>query len=349
VHRLLISTLITLLAVTRPAIAAEPAVEEEVSFDNGAVTLTGTLTLPPGSGPHPALVFLHGSGPTTREGAESYAHRYAGLGLASVRFDKRGTGTSSGSWLSSSLEDLARDGVAAIEYLEARAEIDPQRIGFWGVSQAGWVATQATAFSDDIAFLVIISGGGATPYESELFSYRRAFERAGLAQEEIEEGLRVIDLYMAYLGTGDGRDEVSAAIAAARSSRWYEHAQLDRILPSTEEGRQAWSWVARWDPKPLIEQMGFPVLLLFGGRDTQNPTDLSVTAWRQSLERAGNRHFTIKTFSEAGHGIRIWRDGHHGGERPPFADGYHETMDRWLAENVVNRVPAVEEVFRQAD
>ena len=76
--------------------------------------------------------------------------------------------------------------------------------------------------------------------------------------------------------------------------------------------------------------MDFPILLLFGDRDTQNPTDLSIAAWKGSLERGGNRQFTIKTFPKAGHGIRTWIEGHHEGGRPPFADGYHETMDRWL-------------------
>ena len=35
---------------------------EEVRFANGDVTLAGTLLLPPGPGPHPACVIVHGSG-----------------------------------------------------------------------------------------------------------------------------------------------------------------------------------------------------------------------------------------------------------------------------------------------
>lgn len=302
----------------------------EVEFRNGDVTLAGSLVLAPGDGPHPAIVFLHGSGPMTREGALAYAERYAALGYAGLAYDKRGTGDSGGSWTSASLVDLARDAVAAIEYLQERPEIDGERIGFWGVSQAGWVATQATALTDDVAFMVIISGGGVTPYESEIFSYRTAFEHAGLAPQDRQAGLAVIDRYFHYLGTGEGRDEVEAAIEAARDAVWFPYARLDRIFPSSEEGRRLWSWVANWDPRPLMEKMTFPVLLLFGEKDTQTPAALSVDRWRQSLEAAGNRCFEIEVFPEAGHGIRL---GAHGsrGERPPFADGYHETMERWLA------------------
>lgn len=180
----------TLLAGDSPGF-----VEEEVSFQNGDVTLAATLTLPSGAGSHagpfPAIVYLHGSGPMTREGAASYAERWAALGIAGLRYDKRGTGASTGSWTASSLTDLAADAVAALEYLTARPEIDPERVGFWGVSQAGWVATEAVSLTDRIAFLVVVSGGGVTPYASEVFSYRGAFERAGLSAEESARGLAV--------------------------------------------------------------------------------------------------------------------------------------------------------------
>ena len=46
---------------------------EEVTFRNGAVSLAGTLTLPSGNKPHPAVVFIHGSGPDSRENYSFYA------------------------------------------------------------------------------------------------------------------------------------------------------------------------------------------------------------------------------------------------------------------------------------
>jgi pimeloyl-ACP methyl ester carboxylesterase len=328
-------TVLTILAglpladlVGRDAGASDGFVSTDVEFRNGEVALAGSLVLPDGPGPHPAIVFLHGSGPTTRAGAVSYAERYAGLGFAGIVYDKRGTGSSSGSWTSASLKDLALDAVAAIDYLKERPEIDSTRIGFWGVSQAGWVATQATEFAD-VAFMVIVSGGGVSPYESEMFSYRTAFEHAGLSDDDQSAGLGMIEKYFDFMATGEGREALEAGIAAADDAAWFPHARLDRILPSTEEGREIWSWVANWDPRPLMEKMTFPILLLFGEKDTETPAPLSVVRWRESLEKAGNERFTIRLFPEAGHGIRL---GHHGasGERPPFAEGYHETMDGWL-------------------
>ncbi len=317
-------------------VSALAVAEEEVQLTNGDVTLEGTVRLPAGEGPHPAVVFLHGSGPTTREGAAPYAEQFAEIGLASLRFDKRGTGGSGGSWLSASLEDLARDAVTALDYLRSRPEIDPSRIGFWGVSQAGWVAVRATELSEHIAFMLIISGGGVSPYESEVYSYRVALEHAGFSETDVAEALELVDVYMGYLGSGEGRSGAEAAIEASRSRAWFEHVRLDRIFPSTEAGRQNWEWVAGWDPRPLAERIDVPVLVLFGGQDRQAPPDESVAAWRESFENAGNRQGRVELFPDAGHGIRLWGSGHHGdGRRPPFASGYHDLMLDWLRQNVV--------------
>lgn len=311
--------------------------DRAVSFRNGPVELQGTLVLPAGQEPAPAVVFLHGSGPMTREGFRPYAEAFARLGVASLAFDKRGTGSSGGSWTTSSLDDLAGDALAAVEYLKAEETVDPARIGFWGVSQAAWVAPRAAARSEDVAFLILISGGGASPRDSELYSYDQAFEEAGLAEAEKVEGFEVLDDYFHYLATGAGRPELVArleALEANHDSRLHLLAeQLGRVLPSLEN-RPNWSWVATYDPLPDIARVTCPVLLMFGDRDEEQPTELAVERWRAGLEQAGNEDVTIMIFPGAGHGIRMGR--HHGDhQRPPFADGYREAMLGWLWLHVV--------------
>lgn len=311
--------------------------ERQVRFQNGSVELQGTLVAPAGQGPAPAVVFLHGSGPMTREGFRPYAEDFARLGVASLAFDKRGTGSSGGSWTTSSLDELAGDALAAIRYLKTEEGIDPSRIGFWGISQAGWVAPRAAARSDDVAFMVLISGGGASPRESELYSYRRAFEEVGLSEAERSEGFAVLDDYFRYLATGEGRAELVerlTALEANRESQLYMLAErLGQVLPSLEN-RPNWSWVANYDPAPDIAKVTCPVLLLFGDRDREQPTELAVERWREGLKAAGNDDVTLMIFPGAGHGIRMGR--HHGGpERPPFADGYREAMLGWLWLHVI--------------
>ena len=308
--------------------------ERDVVFLNGSVELHGTLMLPAVHSRAPAVVFLHGSGPHPRAGFRSYAEEFAGLGVASLFFDKRGSGESGGSWIAASLEDLAGDALAAVAYLKMQEQIDPERIGFWGVSQAGWVAPLAASRSADIAFMILISGGGASPRESELFSYQHEFERAGLTAAETAQSMDVLTAYFEYLATGERRAELIAGLDAIRAGRLSPLAeQLGRTLPS-EENRANWSWVPTHDPAPHIERLTCPMLLMFGDRDTDHPTARAVERWREGLSKAGNDRVTLMVFPGAGHGIRM-REGHTGPGRAPFAGGYLDVQLGWLWRNVI--------------
>jgi len=329
--------LMTILALPAVTFALSPT-QEGITFKNGSVELAGTFMVPAGQGPFPAVVYLHGSGPMTRAGFEPYAEAFAQMGVASLFYDKRGTGSSKGSWVRSSLDDLAGDALAAVGFLKSRDDIDPARIGYWAISQGGWIAPRAAARSGDAPFMIIVSGGGATPRESELFSYRNEFEHAGLSEAEQSEGFDLLNDYFDYLATGIGRPELAARLEkmeAAQDSKLFMLArQINRVLPSGEN-QPNWSWVANYDPAPDIAKVRGPVLLMFGDQDKDAPPDLSVSRWREGLKAAGNQDATIMVFPGAGHGIRM---GSHsmGAERPPFADGYREAMLGWLWLHVVN-------------
>ncbi len=320
-----------------PALAAQgPLQEREVSFRNGDVELHGTLILPAAAEKVPAVVFLHGSGPMTREGFRPLAERMARLGVAGLFYDKRGTGDSGGSWLRASLDDLAGDALAAVELLKSQSAIDATRIGFWGISQAGWIAPRAAARSADVGFLIVVSGGGASPREEEELSYLNAWDEARWSADQKADGLALVERYFHYLATGEGRPELARhldELAAADSAPLHDLGQrLGRILPS-EGNRANWAWVATYDPLPDIAQVRCPVLLLFGDADREEPTAIAVERWREGLARAGNGDVTLMVFPGAGHGIRMGR--HDGTDRAPFAAGYFEVLLGWLWQHVV--------------
>ena len=283
----------------------------------------------------PAIVFLHGSGPVTRKGFRSYAETFAQMGIASLFFDKRGAGKSTGAWANSSLDDLAEDIITAVSFLKGTAGIDTTRIGLWGVSQAGWVASKAIAESSDINFMIIISGGGASPRESELYSYRLQFERMGLSDQEIEKGLAIVNQFFLYLSGELDREELLEKIEDQKGTNLeFLSKQLLNILPS-ETNRKNWSWVSNYDPLGDIRKIKCPVLLMFGDKDRDQPTDIAIQKWKKGLNAANNQKFSIILFPGAAHGIRLAYDGddHH---RAPFADGYMEMQIGWLWLNVLN-------------
>jgi dienelactone hydrolase len=147
----------------------------EVRFRSGAVTLAGTLTLPAGPGPNPAIALLHGSGPTPRGLVQDYAWFFASRGLAVLAYDKRGAGQSGGSFPGDSVREqdvatYAGDAIAAVEFLAAQPKVDRARVGLWGVSQAGWIIPVAATRSPLVSFAVVSVGPTVTVGEQVLYA-----------------------------------------------------------------------------------------------------------------------------------------------------------------------------------
>ena len=73
---------------------------ETITFQNGDVTLAGTLDLPAGEGPFPAIVTVHGSPPLTRNDIYNLniSHFFVQNGYAVLQYDKRGAGESTGEY-----------------------------------------------------------------------------------------------------------------------------------------------------------------------------------------------------------------------------------------------------------
>lgn len=159
-----------------PVQAAAPA-PMPATFQNGDVRLAFTLDLPEGPGPFPAVVFGHGSGKRTRDEAAWFASQWTRRGFAVLRFDKRGVGESTGTFVFVGTRDsndvfpqLASDVAAGVRFLRTRPEIDPRRIGLAGWSQAGWILPYAARELGDAAFLVLFSGPVCTVGQEMFYS-----------------------------------------------------------------------------------------------------------------------------------------------------------------------------------
>ena len=95
-----------------------PYKEDEITFKNGAIELSGSLVIPSAKGPHPAVILVHGSGPVTRDFYGPLSYMFVQNGIAVLSYDKRGIGKSSGHWLDQSFEDLAADVFSWFEFFE---------------------------------------------------------------------------------------------------------------------------------------------------------------------------------------------------------------------------------------
>ena len=109
------------------------------------------LWLPPGEGPWPAVIVLHGAG-SRKENHADFARAAVAHGLAALTFDNRGHGETEGALGATVVQDLG----ALAAWLAARPEVDGRRIGVRGSSMGGLLAIHAAAASDDVAAAIAI-------------------------------------------------------------------------------------------------------------------------------------------------------------------------------------------------
>lgn len=289
--------------------------EEQIVFQNGGVSLSGTLFLPSGPGPHPAVVGVHGSGAVDRSGFGAIPAQLAIEGTAFFAFDKRGAGKSTGSWRDATFETLAGDVRAAITVLAARSDIDRRRIGMWGASQAGFIAPMIAAGSTDVAFIVLVGPSGLTAALQETYDDEISLRLAGFSEAIVKRASELQGAINNYYRTGEQREKVEKAINAARAEPWFAAtdlgtglAALERLPPREAIGETWWRKIMDYDPTEHWRLVRAPTLALYGECDDSSPAKESARRIGDALEKAGNRDYTIKLFPMANHGLWIVRE-----------------------------------------
>jgi len=124
-----------------------------VEFDGPRGALRGAFHVPQGSGPHPAVVMLHGFGAMRMECNFEFVALSRALeaaGVASLRFDFHGSGESDGDFIDMTIASERADAAAAIDWVKAQPAIDPQRVGLIGMSLGGLVAACTLGARPDV-------------------------------------------------------------------------------------------------------------------------------------------------------------------------------------------------------
>ncbi len=307
--------------------------DEEVEFRNGPVALRGTLTLPTGPPPHPALVLVHGSNALTRDVFGPWSRFFAGLGFAVLAYDKRGTGHSTGDWKQADFPTLATDVLAGVRFLAARRDVHAQRIGLWGASQAGWIMPVVAAeASGEIAFLVVHAGSGTTVREQGVLYIQHELRFAGLPESSIAVGTRYQMLDDSVTAAAGGWEELQRYYETHRS----EEPWLWPPRPADDWFRRYYRMLMDFDPTPSWKRVRCPVLLFFGELDANVPPKASWPPVDRALREGGNRRvaqFLLPganhLFLEAESGTR---DEYPGLSR--FVPGYFDRMAGWLASTI---------------
>jgi len=310
-------------ALKRPQTPQAPFPYErrEVTFLNekAGIRLAGTLLVPDGEGPFPAVVFVSGSGAQDRDEA-LMGHRpflviadaLARRGIASLRYDDRGFGASQGDHMGSTVDDFATDAEAALGLLAAQPKIDPKAVGILGHSEGGLTGPKVAARNPAVDFLVLLAPPGE-PLQALLKRQGQALMKLqGVDQALIDDTMAAQEKSLELvadpsISTDELRDRLRTAAEARRKKYTAEQqAALDlddaSIDQAVQVGTSPWfRSLMREDPAVALGKVQVPVLALFGGKDFQVDPEVNSEALRSALRKAGDDDVTIRVLPGLNH------------------------------------------------
>ncbi len=313
------------ISIRRPQDPVPPYEYEErgIVFRNptDGTALAGTLTIPLGEGPHPAVVLLSGSGAQDRDefiaGHRPFlvlADHLTKHGVAVYRFDDRGVGGSGGNIAQSTCDTLAEDAIAAVDLLRLQPEIDPKRIGVIGHSEGGIIGPMAAARSPNVAFVVMLAGTGFAGRDILTMQAEAISKAAGLDQNDIDRATAAHKRAMDLLEQKAGDDAVRAAIrelaviqitsfSNKHGNQMPPDAFIDNYVEQQMQMIQS-DWFKSFlflDPSQVLRQIRVPVLALIGSLDVQVPASANIPRIRKALEDAKNNDATVQELPGLNH------------------------------------------------
>jgi len=263
----------------RPAYSKPDAFQErDVTVGEDPYKLPGTLTIPKGKGPFPAVVLVHGTGPNDRDetvGAikvfKDLAEGLASRGIAVLRYEKRTklflARMSAKPYTAD--EEVVEDASSAIELLRAQPEVNGQRIFVLGHSLGGYMAARIA--QEGKAAGIIVLASNARPLEDVIVE-----QAAGL--ELPAQDLANIKTAAAKVKKLETSDEDQPNVLGLPVAYWVD--------------------LKGYDPVASAKKLGVPVLVLQGERDPQvSMKDFGL--WKAGL--AGSKGSSAKSYPSLNH------------------------------------------------
>lgn len=250
---------------------------EEVAFSNGDALLKGTLTLPENFGADtPVLIMVTGSGLQNRD-EEIFEHKpfaviadaLARQGIASLRYDDRGFGESTGDLVNVTTEELKNDALAGIELLRARFS----RVGVLGHSEGGTIALMLAA-EKKVDFALSLAGMFVSGEKLLLEQNRHALLQAAYSEEITERYCKTLKEVFDGMKAGHVPDIQERGLPAELEKN------LKLVAQSNTPYMRCFLALDLSDSLPKVE---CPVLALNGTKDSQVDCEENLGVLRERL------------------------------------------------------------------
>jgi|HubBroStandDraft_2_1064218.scaffolds.fasta_scaffold03402_7 pimeloyl-ACP methyl ester carboxylesterase len=324
---------------------ALPRREIEVAYPGGApgVELAGTLALPQGHGPFPAVLLIQGSGPSRRDEVingrglfPAISDSLANQGIAVLRFDKRGNGRSTGNFDTATTLDLAADVEAGFVFLRKRADIRADKIGLLGHSEGGLIAPIVATRQKSVAFMVLMAAPAVSGAEIMHKQGRLALMARGLSGARLEEAFSVqVEMINTIVSEQDS-NKATPRLQDLNSRLTTLEGGPDQMIGAKLSAlNSAWGrFFMSYDPRNALKHVTCPVLVLNGSADVQVDPEQNLNAIRTAFQ--GHRDVEIRELQGLGHAFRTVSKGAESGStsNEAIAPIALEIIGPWIAKHV---------------
>ena len=271
---------LSMVKAVKEEIAPTPAARQDeagtqVTFSHDDITLAGTLTVPEGEGPFPAVVLVSGSGTQDRDesmlGLKPFkvlANFLTAHGVAVLRYDDRGAGKSSPATGLETTFDFALDAQAAFNFLKSQPRIDPHKTGYVGHSEGGQIAFINASRDKDVAFVVSLAGPAVKGRDLLIKQNLSILDMMGVpySQAQVDEITHLFDAVVTIADTAQLRDELERSLRRSTLQHYTE----EQLKQTVEVFTSPWYLTSvRLDPTPYLRKISCPVLALDGEWDCQ--------------------------------------------------------------------------------
>lgn len=281
---------------------------EEVAFVNEKEgnKLVGTLTIPYGEGPFPAMVLVSGSGQQDRD-EELMNHRpfwiiadYCALhGIAVLRYDDRGIGGSEGEVNNATSMDFSYDAEAAFDYLRNRKEINASKVGILGHSEGGIINFMVSARRPEVAFLVSLAGPAVNGIEVLKEQQAALLRASGISEEMIQFSGNANAQMFDIIEASSSREEADSLLRQLVKGWGYNEELAEQTV-----GQMASPWMyyfLRYDPTEAIIKTNCPALLLNGSKDLQVIASQNLPGYEKIIAEHGKTNLTLRELPDLNH------------------------------------------------
>ncbi len=320
----------TPLRVLRPQTPKPPFpyLSETIIVQNkkANVSIEGTLTIPEGNGPFPAVILVSGSGPQDRN-SEIMMHKsfwviadyFARCGIAVFRYDERGVGKSTGTYTTATTFDFADDLTEIYKIIQKDKRINQSKLGLMGHSEGGIIIAIAASKIKSVGFLVSLAGSAVSGREILLEQAKQMNEVAGKDSIFINYDYTFREkIFEIFLNTPDKKEfseKIKKHFDNAISELGETKAKEYNITKSIAElwiMQLSSPWMdafIRLNPTDYWSKVKCPVIVLIGDKDIQVPYQQNMPRYKEVFEKSNNKNVTLLKMESLNHLFQTCKTG----------------------------------------